>query len=159
MKNNSLEQKVLDILITTAQSIKTLNPDSADYSVTIEALSDWIFLLTNGCDDEAVNRIIKSTACDKLHDVLIGNKKRYTVTIEEHISGEFIVHADNLNEALRVAELNYRWGVFVVKPTVPHAVKWWHWRNRQTKRLNGWSFKFGIVTNASVSLSLVKHIP
>ncbi len=119
MKNSSLEQKVLDILITTAQRVKTTNPDSVDYSTEIETLSDCIFLLTNGCDDESVNRIIKSTACDKLHDVLIGNKKRYTVTIEEHISGEFIVHADNLNEALRVAELNYRWGVFVVESTVP----------------------------------------
>ena len=119
MKNNSLEQKVLDILITTAQNIKMMNPDSIDYTVGIETLSDCIFLLTNGCDDESVNRIVKSTACDKLHDVLIGNKKRYTVTIEEHISGEFIVHADNLNEALRVAELNYRQGVFVVEPAVP----------------------------------------
>lgn len=56
---------------------------------------------------------------NNFHNKLIEDKKSYTVTIEEHISGEFIVHADNLNEALRVAELNYRWGVFVVEPTVP----------------------------------------
>lgn len=53
------------------------------------------------------------------HNKLIEDKKSYTVTIEEHISGEFIVHADNLNEALRVAELNYRRGAFVIEPTVP----------------------------------------
>ena len=137
MENNSLEQQVLDILITTAQHIKTISPDSVDYSAEIESLSDCIFLLTNGCDDESVNRIVKSTACNGLHDVLISGKKRYAVTIEEHISGEFIIHADNLNEALRMAELNYRWGVFTVEPTVPTCRQMMA-REESTNKMTEW---------------------
>lgn len=45
----------------------------------------------------------------------------YTVTIEEHISGEFHVMAGNIFQALELAEKKYRQGEFVVHPSPPTA--------------------------------------
>ena len=45
----------------------------------------------------------------------------YTVTIEEHISGEFHVMAGNVVQALEIAEEKYRLGEFVVHPSPPTA--------------------------------------
>lgn len=45
----------------------------------------------------------------------------YTVTIEEHISGEFHVMAGDIFQALELAEKKYRQDEFVVLPSPPTA--------------------------------------
>lgn len=44
---------------------------------------------------------------------------KFTVIIEEHISGEFDVYADDPDDALKAAEVKYLQGKFVVEPTTP----------------------------------------
>lgn len=46
-------------------------------------------------------------------------KKKFVVTIEEHISGNFVVYADDLEEAIRITETKYKNGKFVVDSSVP----------------------------------------
>lgn len=46
-------------------------------------------------------------------------KKKFTVTIEEHISGGFSVCADSLYEALEIAEEKYFQGEFIVNSAPP----------------------------------------
>lgn len=49
------------------------------------------------------------------------NNNTYTVTIEEHISGEFHVTAGDVFHALDLAEEKYRLGESVVLPSPPTA--------------------------------------
>ena len=42
--------------------------------------------------------------------------KNFKITIEEHISGVFYVEAENIGEAMEIAEDKYKMGVFVVEP-------------------------------------------
>ena len=50
-----------------------------------------------------------------------GKNNVYTVTIEEHISGEFHVTAGDVFHALDLAEEKYRLGESVVLPSPPTA--------------------------------------
>jgi len=117
-----LKCQVLEFLITTAQQVQSLDPESIDYSVALDELSDCTFLLERGCDNDTVRKILETTTSGELHDILSQRKlptKTYTVTIEEHISGEFIVCADSLSEGEDVAKLKYGRGEFVVEPGTP----------------------------------------
>ncbi len=117
-----LERQVLEILITTAQQAQAFDPESIDYSVTLDELSDCTFLLERGCDNDTVRKVLESTTSGELHNILSQRKlptKTYTVTIEEHISGEFTVCADSPSEAEDVAKLKYGRGEFVVEPGTP----------------------------------------
>lgn len=42
--------------------------------------------------------------------------KKYKIIIEEHVSEEFTVEAENMEEALNKAENNYYKGEFVLEP-------------------------------------------
>jgi len=114
--------QVLEVLITTAQQAQTLDPESIDYSVVLEELSDCTYLLERGCDNDTVRRVLETTTSGELHDILSQRQlptKTYTVTIEEHISGEFTVCADSFSEAEDTAKLKYGRGEFVVEPGTP----------------------------------------
>ena len=45
--------------------------------------------------------------------------EKYVITIEEHISGAFAICADSMEEAMRIAEENYKTGKFIIPPTPP----------------------------------------
>lgn len=47
--------------------------------------------------------------------------QKFRITIEEHISQEFIVEATNIDEAMEIAEQKYHEGAFVVEPGLPTA--------------------------------------
>ena len=47
--------------------------------------------------------------------------KKFRITIEEHISQEFIVEAVDMDEAMEIAEQKYHEGEFVVEPGLPTA--------------------------------------
>ncbi len=124
MRENTgdLERQVLKVLITTAQQAQVFDPESIDYSVALDELSDCTFLLERGCDNDAVRKILESTTSGELHNILSQRKlptKTYTVTIEEHISGELTVCADSPSEAENVAKLKYGRGEFVVEHGTP----------------------------------------
>jgi len=117
-----LERQVLEVLITTAQQAQAFDPESIDYSVALEELSDCTSLLENGCDHDTAKKILETTTSGELHDILSQRKlptKTYTVTIEEHIAGEFKVYADSLDDAEDIAELKYGCGEFVVESGTP----------------------------------------
>lgn len=120
LDTNDLEQKVLDILISTAQRLKTLAPDSIDYPIAVEELSDCTLLLEHGCDSASIGKVANSTTSGELHDALSGMRK-FAVTIEEHIGQTFTVYAANLDDAMEVAEDSYKRGEIVVEPTTPTA--------------------------------------
>lgn len=42
--------------------------------------------------------------------------KRFIVTVEETISEDFEVYAENENEAFEITKINYRNGTFVLQP-------------------------------------------
>ena len=46
---------------------------------------------------------------------------KFRITIEEHISQEFIVEAMDIDEAMQIAEQKYHEGEFVVEPGIPIA--------------------------------------
>jgi len=124
MRENTgkMKQQVLEVLITTAQQAQAFDPESIDYSVALEELSDCTFLLEHRCDDDAIEKVLETTTSGELHNILSRRKlptKTYTVTIEEHIPGEFTVCADNLSKAEDVAKFKYGRGEFVVEPTLP----------------------------------------
>ncbi len=124
MRENTgdLERQVLEVLITTAQQAQALDPESTDYSVALEELSDCTFLLERGCDNDTARKVLESTTSGKLHDILSQRRLpsgTYTVTIEEHIAGEFKVYADSFDDAEDVARLKYSRGEFVVEPGTP----------------------------------------
>jgi len=48
-------------------------------------------------------------------------RKRYTVTIEEHITQEFSVEARDICYAAQTAVEQYSQGVLVVQPSAPNA--------------------------------------
>ncbi len=48
-------------------------------------------------------------------------RKRYTVTIEEHITQEFSVEARDIFQAAQTAVERYNQGVLVVPPSTPNA--------------------------------------
>jgi len=48
-------------------------------------------------------------------------RKRYTVTIEEHITQEFSVEARDICHAAQTAVERYNQGVLVVQPSAPNA--------------------------------------
>jgi len=117
-----LERQVLEVLIATAQQAQTSNPESIDYSVALEELSDCTFLLDHGCDNDTARKVLETTTSGELHDILSQRKlptKTYTVTIEEHISGEFKVYADSFDDAEGIAKLKYGRGEFVVESAPP----------------------------------------
>ncbi len=107
-----IEKRVLKSLIKIAQHAKTLDPDSIDYSVAIEELSDCVFLLEHGCDSDSIN--------EELCNILSG-KKKYAVIIEEHITSEFPIYADDLEAALKTAKEQYDRGDLVVEPSTPNC--------------------------------------
>lgn len=47
--------------------------------------------------------------------------KKFKITIEEHISGVFEVEAEDIGEAMEIAEAKYKAGEFVVESTTPTA--------------------------------------
>lgn len=53
---------------------------------------------------------------EELPKVKFKNTRKFKITIEEHISGVFEVEADSVEEATRIAEDKYKYGVFVVEP-------------------------------------------
>ena len=115
-----LERKVLDILIATGQRTKTLAPDSIDYPIAIEEISDCALLLEHGCDSASIGKVINSTTSGELCNVL-SNMRKFTVTIEEHIGQTFTIYAANLGDAMEIAKDNYTRGEFVVEPKPPTA--------------------------------------
>jgi len=124
MRENTgdLERQVLVVLITTAQQAQALDPESIDYSVALEELSDCTYLLERGNDNDTARKVLETTTSGELHDILSQRRlptKTYTVTIEEHISGEFTVCADSLSEAEDAAKLKYGRGEFVMEPSTP----------------------------------------
>jgi len=124
MRENTgeLERQVLEVLITTAQQAQALDLKSTDYSVALEELWDCTFLLECGCDNDTAGKVLETTTNGKLHTILSQRRlptRTYTVTIEEHISGEFTVYADSLSEAEDAAKLKYSRGEFVVEPAPP----------------------------------------
>lgn len=62
----------------------------------------------------------------------------YTVTIEEHISGEFHVMAGDVSQALELAEEKYRRGEFVVPPSTP-TVRLIMAQNDKTDEVTEWT--------------------
>lgn len=46
---------------------------------------------------------------------------KFTIIIEEHISKAFEVEADDIGEAMEIAEEKYKNGEFVVEPSTPTA--------------------------------------
>ena len=94
---NNLEQKVLDILIATAQRVKHLAPNSIDYPIAVEELADCALLLERGCDSESIGKVINSTTSGELCNAL-DSMRKFTVTIEEHIGQAFTVYAASLDE-------------------------------------------------------------
>lgn len=44
------------------------------------------------------------------------NKKLFKIVIEETVSDEFEVYADNLDDAVQIAKSNYSKGKFVLSP-------------------------------------------
>lgn len=119
-ETNNLERKVLEILISTAQRLKTLAPDSIDYPIAVEELSDCAFLLGHGCDSASIGEIINSTTSKELHKAL-NSMRKFTVTIEEHIGQAFTVYASGLEDAIKIAGDSYNRGEFVVEPKTPTA--------------------------------------
>ncbi len=119
---SSLERRVMEVLASTVQQIQDLDYDSIDYRVALEELSDCTFLLEHGFDNDTVKAVLESTTNGELHYILSQVKlptKTYTVTIEEHISGEFTVCADSPCEAEDIARAKYARGEFVVEPAPP----------------------------------------
>jgi len=117
-----LGRQVLEILIATAQRAQACAPGSIDYSVALDELSDCTFLLERGGDNDTARKVLETTTSGELHNILSQRKlptKAYTVTIEEHISGKFMVCADSLSEAEDAAKLKYGCGEFVVEPAPP----------------------------------------
>ncbi len=115
-----IEKRVLKSLIKIAQHAKTLDPDSIDYSVAIEELSDCVFLLEHGCESDSISKIINSTTNEELCNILSG-KKKYAVIIEEHITSEFPIYADDLEAALKTAKEQYDRDDLVVEPSTPNC--------------------------------------
>jgi len=120
--NDNLECEILSALITTAKQAQAFDYNSIDYSVALEELSDCTFLLEHGCDNDAINKVLGTTTSGELHRILSKRKvptKTYTVTIEEHISGEFTVCADSLSEAEDAAKIKYSCDEFIVGSAPP----------------------------------------
>lgn len=117
---NDLEQKVLDILIATAQRVKALDPGSIGYPIAVEELANCALLLEHGCDSASIGKVITSTTSGELHEAL-SNMRKFTVTTEEHIGQAFTVYAANLYDAMEIAKDNYSRGEFIVEPTTPTA--------------------------------------
>ena len=42
--------------------------------------------------------------------------KKFKIVIEEHVSGEFEIEAENMGKAFKIAEKNYYEGKFVLEP-------------------------------------------
>jgi len=119
---DNFERKVLEVLIATAQQAQALDPESIGYSVALEGLADCMFLLECECDNDTARKVLETTSSGKLHDILSQRKLptgAYTITIEEHISGEFKVYADSFDDAKDIAKLKYGRGEFVVEPGTP----------------------------------------
>ena len=53
--------------------------------------------------------------------ILDETPRKFKITIEEHISQEFIVEAEDIEEAMEIAEQKYHEGEFVVEPGLPTA--------------------------------------
>lgn len=59
---------------------------------------------------------------EKLSKVNLEEKPmKFRITIEEHISQEFIVEAVDIEEAMEIAEQKYHEGEFVVESGIPTA--------------------------------------
>ena len=49
-------------------------------------------------------------------EIEMAEKRKYSITIEETISQDFVVFADNDDEAKKIATENYHKGEFVLEP-------------------------------------------
>ncbi len=135
MDYKELTSKALKILVEKAKEAATFDPDSIEYRVAVEELSDCTFLLTDDFGPEAVEKVKNGTTSGELYDLLTGEgtetkdvapktegpEHRIIVTVEEHISGEFPVDAANTDEAMRMVEDAYNAGDMVVPPAPPTA--------------------------------------
>lgn len=135
MDYKELTSKALEILVEKAKEAATLDPDSIEYRVAVEELSDCTFLLAGDFSPEDVEKVKDSTTSGELYDLLTGRptetegeapkaagpEHRIIVTVEEHISGEFPVNATDTGEAMQMVEDAYNAGDLVVAPAPPTA--------------------------------------
>ncbi len=133
MDYKELTGKALEILMKKAKETAALDPESIDYRVAVEELSDCTFLLEGDFDQETVKKVKDNTTCEELYCLLTGESTeekeaepegpghRIIVAIEEHISEEFHVDAADIDEAMRMAEDAYNAGDMVVPPAPPTA--------------------------------------
>lgn len=135
MDYKELTSKALEILVEKAKEAATFDPDSIEYRVAVEELSDCTFLLAGDFEPEDVEKVKNGTTCGELYDLLTGEstkakektpkaagpEHRIIVTVEEHISGEFPVDAADTGEAMKMVEDAYNAGDLVVPPAPPTA--------------------------------------
>lgn len=133
MEEKVMAPKVMRVLAGIARQAAGIAPETIDFAVALDEIRDCLYLLEDGFGEEAVKKVVDQTTCGELHDLLNQEEKKrndgtpaggdgsFTVTIEEHISQDFHINADSVEEAMQKAEDAYNAGDLVVEPAPPTA--------------------------------------